>query len=479
MRYQARVEAAAGETVKRFSERRRRVFGLFAALAAAGIAATTRAENPNDGLPIPDSPQHDLTAIDRLFRPPPPPPLSLFPRMREEMKDAPAVVRESKWSINPRSYYRDQATSTPTGTTISEAWAGGGSIAFETGRLFAVVSFGTVVYATFPLSEPLHRGNTELLQPEQAGFAVAGQLYGRARLFEATYFTAGRYLYDTPYLGPQDNRMIPNTFYGYSLTGSWGDPEHGPVLRYGGGYIATIKPRDSATFLSMSRQAGANVDNGAGVLGGRLTWGLASIGAIEYYVQDTLNIAYVEGKYGADLPWNISAILALQYADQRTVGANLTNGGAYYQTNQFGSRLEFGGLGTGILTLGFSTVNPTFAMVNPWSTNPIYTNAQIQSFQRAGENALMAGLSYVMTPIGLPGVAASVFYYNGWTTAAAAGGPLNEHEWDFKLEWRPEWKPLPGLWIRAQYGSSATDQNNIRTTIDEVRLVLNYTLNLY
>ena len=114
MRYQARVEAAAGETVKRFSERRRRVFGLFAALAAAGIAATTRAENPNDGLPIPDSPQHDLTAIDRLFRPPPPPPLSLFPRMREEMKDAPAVVRESKWSINPRSYYRDQATSTPT-----------------------------------------------------------------------------------------------------------------------------------------------------------------------------------------------------------------------------------------------------------------------------------------------------------------------------------------------------------------------------
>jgi hypothetical protein len=480
----SQVEVAAGETVKRFSERRRRVIGLLSALllsalAATGIAAGARAQAPNEGLPIPDSPQHDLTAIDRLFRPPPPPPLALFPRMREEMRNAPAVVRESTWSIDPRSYYRDQATAKSTGTTISEAWAGGGSLAFETGRLFDVVSFGTVVYATFPLYAPLDRGNTGLLQPDQAGFAVAGQLYGRARLAENTYFTAGRYLYDTPYLGPQDNRMIPNTFYGYSLTGSLGDAEHGASLRYGGGYIATIKPRDSATFLSMSRQAGANVDNGVGVAGGRFTWGPASIGAIEYYAQDTLNIAYAEGKYGAHLPWNISAILAVQYADQRTVGANLTNGGTSYQTSQFGSRLEFGGLGTGILSLGFSTVNPAFAMMNPWSSNPIYTDAQIQSFQRAGESALMAGLSYVMTPIGLPGVAASVFYYNGWTTAAAAGGPLTESEWDFKLEWRPSWKPLLGLWIRAQYGSSATEQNNKRTTVDEVRLVLNYTLNIY
>jgi hypothetical protein len=88
---------------------------------------------------------------------------------------------------------------------------GGVSIAFETGRLFDVVSLGTVVYATFPLYAALDRGNSGLLQLDQAGFAVAGQLYGRARLFENTYFTAGRYLYDTPYLGPQDNDMIANT----------------------------------------------------------------------------------------------------------------------------------------------------------------------------------------------------------------------------------------------------------------------------
>jgi hypothetical protein len=228
-----------------------------------------------------------------------------------------------------------------------------------------------------------------------------------------------------------------------------GDPEHGPTFRYGGGYIATIKPRDSATFLSMSRQAGANVDYGTAVLGGRLTWGPASIGAIEYYTQDTLNIAYVEGKYGGALPWDLYSILALQYADQRTVGANLTNGGNYYQTSQFGTRLEIG-KSTGILTLGFSTVGPNFAMMNPWSANPIYTDAQIQGFQRAGENALMVGLSYVMTPIGLPGVAASVFYYNGWTSAAAATCGWSEPS-ECGLPHR-DWPVHPRWWHAAPLG---------------------------
>jgi len=160
------------------------------------------------------------------------------------------------------------------------------------------------------------------------------------------------------------------------------------------------------------------------------------------------------------------------------VGANLTNGGTSYQTGEFGARLELG-YGTGILTVGYSAVNPAFAMMNPWSSNPFYTDALVQSFQRAGENTLMAGLSYVMTAIGLPGVAASVFYYNGWTDAAAAGGPLVEHEWDFNLEWRPDFKPLRGLWLRARYGLVDTNQNNLRTTIDDLRFILNYSLKLY
>ena len=458
--------------------RSRRALALVAALAIAGTAGGARGQNYRQEDPIPSSPRQDLTPIDSLFRPPPATPLLLFPQMRDQMKDAPAFVRDATFSINPRSFYFDRVTNSPTTTSVSEAWAMGGSIAAETGKLFDILSFGTVVYATFPLYAPIGYGDTGILQPDQGGFAVPGQLYARAELFDRFTITGGRYLYNTPYLGPQDNRMIPNTFYGYTLVGTVGDAETGPSLRYGGGYIATIKPRESATFLSMSRQAGANVDNGVGMFASRLAWGTAAIGLVEYFCQDTLNIAYGEAEYGFNLSHSIFAEVAVQYADQRTVGAALTNGGMPYQTNQLGARFELG-YSTGIFTLGFSTVNPNFAMVNPWSVNPIYTNSMIQPFTRAGENAVEVGLSYVFTPLGLTGVAASVYYVNGWTTSQAAGGTLNESEWDFNLEWRPNFKPLQGLWLRARYGQSVTVQNNISTTIDDLRFILNYTLKLY
>ena len=129
--------------------------------------------------------------------------------------------------------------------------------------------------------------------------------------------------------------------------------------------------------------------------------------------------------------------------------------------------------------LGFSAVNPGYAMQSPWSSNPVYTDAQILSYQRAGEQAIMAGASVMLAPIGLPGVSASVFFYNGATNAKAAGKPLVESEWDFTLEWRPTWMPVNGLSLRARYGFAQTWQDKSLTTTDEIRLVLNYNVKLY
>jgi hypothetical protein len=456
----------------------RRLALVVSSFAAIAVACSAQAQNSLNELPIPASPEDDLTAIQRAFKPPPPPPLTLFPRLREQVQDLPPFLRDATFDFNPRSYYRDVVTSSPDKVTVKEAWAAGGSVAFETGRLFDVISGGVVFYASLPLYAPLQYDGTDLLLPGQLGYDVVGQLYGKLHLSDNLSFTAGRYLYDTPYLGPNDTRMTPNTFYGYSLIGNGGDEgSGGPSFRYGAGYIAAIKLRNANTFQSMSRAARANTDNGVGVAGAFMDWGPAYIGAFEYYCQDTLNIAYLEGKYGHKLSPDISAILAMQYADQRSTGAYLTNGGVYFQTNQFGSRLELG-YQTGIFTLGYSVVNPNFQMQNPWSDNPAYTNAMIQSFQRAGENAVAAGASYVFTPIGLPGIAASVFFYQGWTTAAA-GPPTVETEWDFEIDWQPQWKPLSGLWLRARYGTSLLNQNNKLTTTDEVRLIVNYRVKLY
>jgi len=453
--------------------------GLFAA-AFVAVAGTAVAQSAKQEDPIPSSPAEDLTAIQRTFTLQPAPSLTMFPELREQWKDTPAFLRDSKFDINFRSYYRDEITNAPNSVGIKEAWAGGGSAALETGRLFDVVSLGAVLYTSFPIVAPPDHGNTGLLLPNQQGYAVFGQLYGRARLFETHYATVGRYYYDTPFLGPHDNRMTPNTFFGYTLTGTFGSTEGGgPSFRYGGGWIGAIKPRDAIDFQSMGSKAGAPLSNsGVGVFGGNLTWGPASIGAIEYYSEDILNIFYTEGKYGLSFGNGFSAFGAAQFVAQNSTGQNLLNGGNYFATNQFGAKVDLG-YNTGILTLGYSVVNPSFAIQTPWSANPFYTDAQIQAFQRPGEQAFMAGLSYVMTPIGLPGVAASVFYFNGSTGSPAAGPPLVENEWDFNLEWRPNWKPLQGLWLRARYGTSSVWQNNTRTNIDEVRLILNYNIKLY
>src|SRR4030095_11628742 len=97
---------------------RKRGLALLAALTMIGLAAGAAAQNARQEDPIPANPRQDFTAIDLLFRPPPPPTLTLFPQMREQMQDAPAFVRDSKASINPRSFYLDQVLSSPAKSTV-------------------------------------------------------------------------------------------------------------------------------------------------------------------------------------------------------------------------------------------------------------------------------------------------------------------------------------------------------------------------
>ena len=249
---------------------------------------------PDNAAAEPDGDRTDLRVVPTAE------PLTLFPQIREQLKDTPAFLRDSKAGINFRTYYRDDVTNAPTG-------AGPGTrpgrraarVAFETGRLFNLISGGMVLYTSFPVYAPLDHDGTGLLKPGQQQYGVLGQLYGKVHITDDHEIIAGRYLYDTPFIGPHDNRMSPKTFYGYTLHGTFGDEASGgPALRYGGGYIAAMKERNATEFISMSRAAGAHEDRGTGVLGGMFSWGPLRIGAIEYYTQDTINIFYTEGKIG-------------------------------------------------------------------------------------------------------------------------------------------------------------------------------------
>jgi hypothetical protein len=273
---------------------------MVVALASLAGSGSALAQASKQEYPIPRNPSEDLTAIERIFTPPKPPPLTAFPDLRERWGDTPVFLRDSKVSINARSYLRD-AVNAPGSTNIEQAWASGGSISAETGKLLDLVSLGAVLYTSFPLVAPSPYGNTGLLLADQQGYAVFGQLYAQLHLGDAHQLTLGRHLYDTPFLGPHDNRMSPNTFSGYRLIGTFEGDAGGPSFRYGAAYVDAMKPRDAIAFQSMASAAGAATSNaGVGLVGGLLTWGPASIGAINYYSQDLLNIFYTEGKLGHD-----------------------------------------------------------------------------------------------------------------------------------------------------------------------------------
>src|SRR5262245_39923547 len=87
-------------------------------LAVEIVPGVAYAQNSRNELPIPASPEQDLTAIQRTFRPPPPPPLTLFPELRDRLQELPPFLRDSKVSLDPRSYYRDVVTNAPDKVTV-------------------------------------------------------------------------------------------------------------------------------------------------------------------------------------------------------------------------------------------------------------------------------------------------------------------------------------------------------------------------
>ncbi len=71
-----------------------------------------------------------------------------------------------------------------------------------------------------------------------------------------------------------------------------------------------MKERNSTEFISMSQVAGATDPRGTGVAGGVFSWGPFRLGAVEYYTQDTINIAYAESKIrrAAGAPYQRGAV---------------------------------------------------------------------------------------------------------------------------------------------------------------------------
>jgi hypothetical protein len=89
----------------------------------------------------------------------------------------------------------------------------------------------------------------------------------------------------------------------------------------------------------MAEDAGADVERGVWAAGALYEKGKFSIGAIDYYSEDIINIAYAESKLEVPLADDWKLRFAGQYVDQGSVGNNDLQGHSF-SGHQFGIKVE-------------------------------------------------------------------------------------------------------------------------------------------
>jgi hypothetical protein len=336
---------------------------------------------------------------------------------------------------------------------------------------------GAVLYTSQPLYAPEDRDGTFLLKPGQEGYTVVGQLHGRVKLFEGNFINIYRYEYDTPFINKDYGRMTPNTFEGYTFSGAYGGKDGAPGFNYGFGYIDKIKPRNSTDFISMSEAAGADVKRGVILGGGRVAYKGFTFGAIDYYSDDIINIFYTEGTYKLFVTDRLGFLFSAQFTDQRSVGEDLLKGFSF-ATNQFGVKAEMS-YRSGMLTLAYTIDSKGADLQSPWGGYPGHTSVQVRDFNRAGESAFMAKVSYDLSHLGLEGVAAYALFVHAWGRVdPSTKDPVpNENEFNADIQWRPRWKFLKGLWFRVRY-ANVHQYEGPKNTINDFRVIVNYDLPL-
>jgi hypothetical protein len=384
-------------------------------------------------------------------------------------------LRDTTFSVQLRSFYEDIDNFN---LTESQAWTLGGLAGFKTGYFANFLALGATGYTSQALDAPLDRSGTKLLREDQKPYSVIGELYGQFRLTDEIGATVGRRGFDTPFINTQDSFMTPNTFQVYSVTGVVGNTDDA-ALTFGGGYVDKIKPRNSEDFESMATAAGApaGVVRGVDVAGANYKLGAFSIGAIDYYSKDIINIAYTEITYAMPLANRVRLTLGAQYADQRSTGDNLLTGQSFL-TDQGGVKADLA-IGTILLTaartqtaVGTRSSNGSGTdMRNPWGGYPGFTAVQIENFYSAGENATMLRVAYNFPRA--TGLSVYALWVHGSTPEVA--NQYAQTEYDFNLEWTPKIAALRGLKLRARYGhvsqAGSSDQHE-----NDLRLIAYYEL---
>jgi hypothetical protein len=453
------------------------IFLMLCALFVTGGQRGWGQESVLDLGPAPESVETLNSPLDIPFLPLAPFPWafttlrdSLRASLKPEMETWPPFFRDTQVGLNLRLYYFDRENHVRPSRSDNEAFTIGGSLAYQSGWLADTLRVGVEGFGSQKLHAPEDRDGTSLLLPGQESYAALGRAYGELQYAEYTATLYRQYI-DTPYVNQQDNRMTPNTFEAYRITGKY------EWVQFAVGYIHAIKPRNDNEFISMSEQAGAPPGRERGMIaaGARFTpiKGL-SFGAINYYVPDTWNIFYTEGNYTWALTDKLGLKLQGQFTEQDSVGGDNLIGS--FDTRVGGAQVSLNYQHL-VFRAAFSITANSRNINSPYGTYPGYLSLIEKDFNRAGEKAWLLGFSYDFKDY-VKGLSATFNFARGTDAVDPAnqGGLPDQNEYDITIDYRIQQGPLRGIWVRLRNGY--VDFSNGGGSSNNVRLIINYPLAL-
>ncbi len=413
-----------------------------------------------------------------------------IPGVAEEMKKWPAFFRDLELDVHFRSYYFNRELpirpTPPSGpdSVNQEAWALGGWVGLQSGWLLDTFRAGAVGYTSQPAYAPDTRDGTGLLAPGQQSIVVLGQVYGQLRYQDYALLSGGRFLVNQGFVNPQDNRMIPNTFEGGTVTGVVGPVE------YYAGYLTAMKQRNSDTFINMARAAGVTTDDNRGLLITTLNFdpsagpqALAPLKGLQvflgnYFVPDVFNTFYLNPEYRRPLSEDWRMMFGVQLFDQQSVGQQLRGN---FSTWHVGARAELGWRGLTFLAM-MSATGPNSGVLVPYGGWVGYISLIETDFNLANEKAWETGVTYdwggtTFKDFKIPGLWTSILYAEGFDIRAQAQNvPVGKRrEADLFTVYRPP--QIPGLQFR--FLASMIQQEPQTRLFYDFRIIVDFEVPLF
>ena len=389
-------------------------------------------------------------------------PLTRRERIREQRAQA---FKDTKWDAQLRTYVLDRDKFD---NSESSSAAIGGYIGFKTGWFRDKFAIGATAYTSQKLYGPDDKDGAGLLQSGQNGYSVLGEAYVEYRFNDTVFFDIGRKAFNSPYINKNDTRMTPNTFELAMVQGVLGNPNESGQWKFGLGYVDEIKTKTSEIFVSMSDAAGAPDDLDNGVFGSGLNYmrGPFSIGAVDYYNEDVINIFYAETKYLHDLSDSSQLRLGAQYSQQNAVGDELLTG-SDFDTWQWGVKAEVA-VGSALFTTAWTSNGDGADLRSPWGGIPSYNSVQVQDFNRAGEDSFMLRAGYDFKSV------KGLSMYGLWVNGSQPDNPeqSEQDEYDLNLQWAAKEGTFKGLSVRLRY--AVVTQEIGGPDLQDFRLIINY-----